>query len=188
MTMPISAAASLSVAGSATANGGPSSNSSFPYGLSMRFQVTVGALSLGAWSACKGLKVELKTIRAAEGGNYWSERVLPEKITYSTITLERAVHPQDSKAVQNWLQEVASKWMNYAPPDGAAGTPYSPTTARIWLLGAYNRPVMDWTLINVYPVSWTGPSLSATENKVAIETLELAHEGFLNGNAAEPGQ
>jgi phage tail-like protein len=188
MTMPISAAASLSIAGSAAGNGGPLSNGSFPYGLAMRFQVSVGGLSLGSWSACKGLKVELKTIRAAEGGNYWSERVLPEKITYSTITLERAVHPQDSKVVQTWLQQVASQWMNYAPPDTTSGTPYKPATAIIRLLGAYGQPVMDWKLMGVYPVSWTGPSLSATENKVAIETLELAHEGFLDWNTAVPGQ
>lgn len=184
--MTISAAASLSLAGSVPGIGGP--NGSFPYGLAMRFQVSVDGLSLGSWSGCKGLKVELKTTRVNEGGNYWSERVLPEKIQYSNITLERAVHPQDSKAVQSWLEQVASRWMNYAPPDTSAGTPYAPGTAVITLLGANNQEVMDWTLIGVYPVSWTGPSLSATDNKVAIETLELAHEGFLDWNTVVPGK
>lgn len=183
MTMPISASASLSVGGGVPGIGGP--NGSFPYGLAMRFQVTVDDLSLGSWSGCKGLKVELKSTRVNEGGNYWSEKVLPDKITWSSVTLERAVHPQDSPLVQTWLGQVASRWMNY---DASAGSPYSPRNAKITLLGASLQEVTHWTLIHVYPISWTGPSLSATDNKVAIETLELGHEGFLEWNTLVPGQ
>jgi phage tail-like protein len=36
-----------------------------------------------------------------------------------------------------------------------------------------------WNLQNAYPVKWTGPELKATASEVAIETLELAHEGLL---------
>lgn len=187
MTMAISATASLSATGGVPGVGGP--NGSFPYGLAMRFQVTVDDLNLGSWSGCKGLKVELKTTRVNEGGNYWSEKVLPDKITWSPVTLERAVHPQDSPLVQRWLGLVASKWMNYDPEAGdPAGKPYSPRNAKITLLGASLQVVTSWTLIGVYPISWTGPSLSATDNKVAIETLELGHEGFLEWGTVVPGQ
>ena len=34
-----------------------------------------------------------------------------------------------------------------------------------------------WNLINCWPVKWTGPSLDATSNELAIETLEIVHEG-----------
>jgi hypothetical protein len=32
----------------------------------------------------------------------------------------------------------------------------------------------------VYPAKWTGPDLDGGSNKMALETLVLAHEGFLN--------
>jgi phage tail-like protein len=182
MTMPLSASAGLSVAGSVPGIGGLLSTSSFPYGLAMRFQVSVDGLSLGSWSSCKGLKVELKATEVKEGGNYWFLRLLPDRITYPHITLERAVHPQDSQTVLGWLQKVATQWEN----DSKDGQTYSAGTATITLLGAYGQQVMKWTLTGVYPVSWTGPTLSATDNKVAIEALELAHQGFLGSNPTIP--
>jgi len=36
-----------------------------------------------------------------------------------------------------------------------------------------------WKLQNAYPVKWSGPDLKATASEVAIETLELAHEGLI---------
>lgn len=176
--MSIAAAASLSVSAGLPAVGGLLSNSTFPYGLAMRFQVTVDDLDLGAWSACKGLKVELKVKQVQDGGNYWYDNLLPDRIHYSPITLERAVHPQDSLAVQAWLRQVAADWQN----DDEDGGTYTPQTATITLLGAYAQPVMDWTLLGVIPTAWTGPSLSGSDNKVAIEILELTHQGFLTSN------
>jgi phage tail-like protein len=180
MNMPVSA--SLSVAGAVPGVGGLLSGSSFPYGLAMRFQVQVDDCDLGSWSACKGLKVELKVTRVHDGGNYWYERLIPDQIVYSPITLERAVHPQDSQTVQSWLQYVAAQWVNNATPSD----PYTGATATITLLGAYGQEVMSWTLNDVYPISWSGPTLSGSDNKVAIETLELAHQGFLSSNPAVP--
>lgn len=169
--MGLSASASLSAGGSAPGAGGLLANGSFPYGLAMRFQVSVDDLQLGHWSSCKGLKVDLKVTKVQDGGNYWYQHLLPDHIEYQNITLERAVHPKESLAVQQWLRNVASTWEN--------GSTYAARSATITLLGADLNPVMNWTLYNVYPVSWTGPTLSATDNKVAIESLELAHEGFL---------
>lgn len=166
---------SPSSAAAAVTSGLPSVNTSLPYGLAMRFHVKVGGLDLGHWSACKNLKVELKFNRSREGGNYWYERLQPTYISYPTVTLERAVHPTDSRTLQAWLAQVASRWMNY---DGT-GEQYEGQTATITLFGAAGQQVMDWELAGVYPVSWSGPALSAAESKVALETLELAHEGFL---------
>jgi phage tail-like protein len=43
---------------------------------------------------------------------------------------------------------------------------------------AKGEEVRRWTFDGAYPIKWTGPSLNANENTVAIETLELAHEGM----------
>jgi phage tail-like protein len=42
-----------------------------------------------------------------------------------------------------------------------------------------SKPIWQWDLTGVIPVRWTGPSLSAESAKIATETLELAHHGFL---------
>ena len=34
-----------------------------------------------------------------------------------------------------------------------------------------------WNLKNAFPTKWSGPSFDATGEAVAIETLELTHEG-----------
>ena len=54
----------------------------------------------------------------------------------------------------------------------------SARTARSSLLDrARQREVARWNFVNAWPAKWDGPSLTAEGNDVAIETLELAHEG-----------
>jgi phage tail-like protein len=167
--------ASLMSKASSAASAGLSPASVPPYALAMRFKVSVSGISLGSWSACKGLKVQFETTPVTSGGDYSGDRILPKQLKYSNITLERAVHPTESQTVKTWLEQAVSSWMNY----NGSGDPYAGDTAKITLLGAQGQEVMSWNLIGVYPASWTGPSLSATDNKVAIETLELVHQGFL---------
>jgi phage tail-like protein len=38
--------------------------------------------------------------------------------------------------------------------------------------------VASWTFTNGFPVKWEGPEFDASKNEVAIETLEIAHEGL----------
>ena len=35
-----------------------------------------------------------------------------------------------------------------------------------------------WNFKRGFPVKWTGPAMNASQNNVAIETLEIAHEGL----------
>jgi phage tail-like protein len=35
-----------------------------------------------------------------------------------------------------------------------------------------------WNFVGGWPTKWTGPTFNATGNEVAIETLEIAHEGI----------
>jgi phage tail-like protein len=38
--------------------------------------------------------------------------------------------------------------------------------------------VAQWDFLDAWPTKWTGPSFNATANEVAIDTLELVHEGL----------
>jgi phage tail-like protein len=46
------------------------------------------------------------------------------------------------------------------------------------LLNEEHQPVMVWKIMRAFPVKVEGPQLKATGNEVAIESIELAHEGL----------
>lgn len=46
------------------------------------------------------------------------------------------------------------------------------------LLNEEHNPVMTWKITNAWPIKVEGPGLKADGNEVAIESIELAHEGL----------
>jgi len=134
-------------------------------GLSMRFAVVVDGVDLGGWASCTGLSVNFNLTERKEGGVNDRTVWLPNRITYPKITLTRAMTATDSAKVTKWLASMVDK--------------DSGGTAKITLFDAHHQEVASWSLQNVLPSLWKGPTLSATSHEVAIETLELAHEGFL---------
>lgn len=143
-------------------------------GLSTRFRVVVQGVDLGSWATCRGLLVDFRQEVIRVGGSYDTVTIIPDRVLYSPITLTRAMNTADSTAVQGWLQSVVQTW--YA--DSADGG-YQDHTAQITLLDSTQQTVMTWSLRNVYPLKWRGPDLDARSATVAVETLDLAHEGFL---------
>ena len=55
-------------------------------------------------------------------------------------------------------------------------------TVTIQLLDEGGKSTMTWTLINAWPTKISSPDLKSDANEVAIETLELAHEGITIAN------
>jgi phage tail-like protein len=146
-------------------------------GLVMRFTVTVDGIDLGGWSSCKGLGVQFEHEEIEVGSNYEYNVLLPKRLKYNTITLQRAMNSEDSARVQTWLRHVKDDWYS-----GETGEEFTGSTARITLLDAHNdpdRPVASWSLRGVFPKAWKGPDMDASSSQVALESLELAHHGFL---------
>jgi phage tail-like protein len=146
-------------------------------GLAMRFQVTVIGLGLplGDWSSCEGLKVDFKYESVRAGGNYASTHVLPLTVSYTPVTLKRAVIKPYSDSVQKWLQTMAAQWQT------AQGEFDAGTAVRIDLYDVYqDEPVGTWSLQKAFPSSWSGPSMNAKSGEVAMETLVIEHDGFLS--------
>jgi phage tail-like protein len=161
-------------------------------GLTNRFLVTIDGISLGHWGKCRGLSVDFKPEPIAEGGNYSYMPILPGRITFEKITLTRAMNPDDSKIVQDWLAERARNWVHgtdsghsllgmatQAVSSALGGGSSAGQTGHITLCDANGAKVITWTLSNVYPSKWTGPELDAMTAGIAMESLELVHEGFL---------
>ena len=51
-------------------------------------------------------------------------------------------------------------------------------TVTISLLDEGGAPTMVWTLANAWPTKITGTDLKSDGNEVAVETIEIAHEGL----------
>jgi phage tail-like protein len=120
-------------------------------------------ISLGSFSSCEGLGLEVVMEAREEGGNNSFVHQLPVRIKYPNIKLSRPVDEQ-SRLISDWLNTMH-------------GT-ITRTTAEIIALN-WIRPVTSWKLQGVIPARWQGPQMSADNNKVSVETLELAHHGFL---------
>ncbi|MEU8825020.1 phage tail protein [Streptomyces sp. NPDC048636] len=145
-------------------------------GLAMRFEVRVDELDLGGWSSCRGLQVQFLSKEVTEGGQYFHGHLLPDRVTFSTVTLERAMAPDQSDAVHRWLTEVASRWTGYEYGDTHE---YPGQDITITLRDYRGTPVHTWLLRKAFPKEWSGPELSAQSNAVAMERLSFEHAGFL---------
>jgi len=135
-------------------------------GMQMRFKVTVDGEDLAHWSKASGLEVSWDLVEYRAGDNDNDKWIFPGNTKYPTVKLERAADKDNSAKVRTWLNKTSFK--------------HEPKSAKIELLDASLKPVADWTLKNVMPVKWSIVQFDAAGNKVATETLELAHIGFLD--------
>jgi len=135
------------------------------FGLVMRFEVDVYGIDLGSWASCDGLRIDFGLKEITSGGNNEFKVYLPDRIFYPKLVLKRAMNAADSAKLMTWLRSMV---------DAMQGD-----TATITLKDSHNEKVAEWTCANVRPFAWKGPTLNATGKEVAVEMLELVHEGFL---------
>jgi phage tail-like protein len=139
------------------------------HALALRFKVVIDSQgSLGTWSKCDGLTVEYDIQEYQEGGQNDFVHRLPGRCKYTNVKLTRPID-KTSADVASWVANQRQK--------------VERSNAEITVLDAAGEVVAQWNLNDVCPVKWTGPSLDATGNQIALETLELAHHGFLKGGS-----
>lgn len=128
------------------------------------FQVQWGGTNIG-FSEASGLTIEQQVIEYRDGASpdYGSIK-MPGLPKYSNITLKRGVVSGDNEFFD---------WLNTTKLNKVERRDIT-----ISLLNEDHEPVMTWKAVNCFPVKIEGPGLKATGNEVAIETLELAHEGL----------
>lgn len=155
---------------SSDANGQPDRE---PQISGMMFEVTIDGHELGRWSKVEGLavKFELAEYRAGDGDNYrWIE---PSYTTYQNVRLGRMTTLKHTRAILTWLESTSFNSKKVTA--SIKGFPF-------WHNKREPAAAVEWTLTGVLPVAWTGPQFDNQTGHVAMETLELAHEGFLPAN------
>ena len=128
------------------------------------FQVQWGGTNLG-FAEVGGLNIEVQMIEYRDGlSPEYSTIKMPGMPKYANITLKRGVLPADNEFF-DWLNTIK---LNKAERRDLI----------ISLLNENHTPVMTWKAVNAFPVKVEGPALKATGNEVAIESIEIAHEGL----------
>jgi len=112
-----------------------------------------------------GLTVELQSIDYREGNaKEYQVTKMPGIPQYSNITLKRGIYRGDNEFFQ-WLNTVQMN--NIERRD-----------LTISLLNEEHEPVTVWKVKEAWPSKVDGPSLNSTGNEVAVESIELCHEGL----------
>jgi phage tail-like protein len=115
----------------------------------------------GGFHEVAGLGVSIDEVDYRVGNEKSSGvRKFPGLRHYSNVTLKRG-----------FLTDTRlGDWIDTDPPDKR--------TVVITLLDEQRNPQVRFVLRQAWPVKWSGPHLNATSSDVAIETLELTHEGL----------
>ena len=128
------------------------------------FTVTWNGLTVAGFKQCSGLDSSTTSTKYREGSDAdLTQRELPGLTSYSNISLQRGI--TNELDLWSWRKDVMS------------GT-ITRQNLTITLQDNSRQNKRSWTVKNAWPTKWTGPSFDATADAVAIETLELAHEGI----------
>jgi phage tail-like protein len=134
-----------------------------PYG-GYNFLVEIDGITRAGFRECSGLDTSQDAGEYREGTDPLTVRKLPGLIKYSNISLKRGI--TDDAELWEWRKTVM---------DGQVER----KNMSIVLMNDAREEKLRWNLKNCWPTKWEGPSLNATSSDVAVETLEIAHEGLV---------
>lgn len=149
----------------------------FALGLASGVLSAVGQAFFGAFSDASGLNSNLEVETYQEGGNNLAPLKFPKWGKYDNVTLKRGVTPRTS--LWDWHAQVVT---GSAPVLRKSGLIIlfdrgGPTHDSTESFGLGRIPLAAWYIDNAFPEKVTGPTLDAKSNTVAVESVDLAHEG-----------
>ena len=135
----------------------------FPY-RNFRFRLEIDGLDAGSFSEVSGFDAAIDVVEYRAGDDpAITPTKLPGLIKYGNITLKWG--SCETMALYDWLIDITE------------GT-IEKKTVTLTALDEEGSPAASWRCINAWPVKYTAPDFNGTSSEVAIETIELAHEGL----------
>ena len=127
-----------------------------------RFKLEIDGISRAGFSEVSGLDVTSDVIDYREGSvKAHSRRKVSGQLKYNNIVLKRGI--TDDHSLWDWHREVSAGKIERK--NGSV------------VLTLSGKEKIRWNFTHGLPTKWTGPSFNATSNEVAVETLEIVHEG-----------
>ncbi len=132
--------------------------------IGLRFWVQLGQIEIAGFQECTGLGMETEVLEYIEGGLNTYTHKLPVRVKHKNITLKRGLDA--GQDLYRWYV-------------GAMKGEIKRQNISIIVYDSQGRQVRKWDLQKAWPCKWTGPDLKTEQGAIAIETLEIAHEGLL---------
>ncbi|MBL7731668.1 MAG: phage tail protein [Chitinophagaceae bacterium] len=128
------------------------------------FRVDWGGSTI-TFSEVSGLNIENQVIEYRDGASpEFSMRKMPGLQKFGNITMKRGIFKGDNEYYE-WLNTIKMNTIERRD-------------VTISLLDEEHNPVMKWKAKSCFPSKVEGASLKASGNEVAIESMEVAHEGL----------
>jgi phage tail-like protein len=128
------------------------------------FEVDWGGTKVG-FQEVSGLNIETDIIEYRQGASPdFSKIKMPGMQKFSNITLKRGTFKSDNEYF-TWLKTIQLNTVERR-------------SITISLLDETGEPAVTWKVKNAFPVKLNSTDLKAEGNEVAVETLEIAHEGL----------
>jgi phage tail-like protein len=128
-----------------------------------RFRVEVEGIQQAGFSEVSGFDASLDIVEYREGNQVITPRKLPGLAKYGNITLKWGV--TDSMDMYTWMADCIQGKVTRK-------------TVTIIAIDESGADVATWQVIEAWPTKYTAPNFNATANEVAVDSLELAHEGM----------
>lgn len=136
------------------------------------FQVKWGNDFRIGFTEVSGLDFETEVIEYREGNSKkYSKNKQPGLTKFSNVTLKRGTFEGDYHYYTEWRKTY------YFQEGNDTGSKYR-RTVTIELMNENHEPIITWKLLNAWPSKVQSTDLKADANEVAIETMELVHEGL----------
>jgi phage tail-like protein len=130
---------------------------------SFNFLVELDGITRAGFRECSAPDTSNDPIEYREGNEPLTARKLPGLVKYANITLKWGM--TDDHELWDWRKKAMEGKVERK-------------NGSIILLDDTGAEKLRWNFRNAWPTKWTGPSFNATSAEVAIETLEIAHEGL----------
>ncbi len=131
---------------------------------SFNFRVEFDGLTVGSFRECSGLAADGNSVDYREGTDVpRSVRKLVGLQTYSNITLKKGY--TTNTELWDWYKKIVN-----GVPDRRHGS--------IILMDEARKDVMRWSVENAWIKKIEAPGFNATANEIAVESVELVHEGL----------
>ena len=130
-----------------------------------RFKLEIDGLEVASFSEVSGFDASVDVVEYREGDQAPTPRKLPGLTKYGNITLKKGTY--ESPVLFEWLKGIS---------DGSK-LEHKVITLTALLEDGANSSI-SWQIMNAWPVRYQAPDFNGTSNDVAIETVEIAHEGM----------
>ncbi|HMY84541.1 MAG TPA: phage tail protein [Saprospiraceae bacterium] len=145
--------------------------------LSFQFSVTIDGETL-SFSEASGLHSEMVVEELRVGGRNDRVYSLPVRVKNTNLVLKRAFNTNikpSNKVERN--KPLYTDWINKVLyEDGNLNVRLELKNIVVKLLDPKGNELMSWEIEGAYPVKWSISNLNATENNVAVETIEFAYQ------------